>query len=240
MARSIVTFEVTSRTISPEEISKAINVDPTETWCRGGFKPNTKLPQPSNGWRFCSGESKSAAVLSQITTILQILAEVPDRLKLLESEVQSRLAIVYYSDQKSYEITLSAKLLEQLSEFRCILDFDGYFLCGGVPSRSSDQIISSLVVSAAFASKDSGCPVPAPSVVRASDPLALDEILLRLRDEVLQFQRDCIMEPGDPVGGLVIEISRNVVENGCFLAPSLVKLISEFRMDVKFRFACVI
>ena len=111
------------------EISRKLELEPTETWLKGdAWLPNK--PRPHSNWEIHSPVDRSEIFLdTHIKAVLDIIE--PKRLKIFELREQGgdigiNCVGYYYSEHPGFH--LSAELLSRLAAFSLDVDFDLYCL----------------------------------------------------------------------------------------------------------------
>lgn len=113
------------------EITRKVELEPTETWLKEDAWYYTQRPRPFSGWKLYSTLDSSEIFLdAHINAILDLIE--PKREQILELQAQGcKIGIncvgYYYSANPGF--SLSAKLLSRLAKFSFDVDFDLYCLC---------------------------------------------------------------------------------------------------------------
>ena len=113
------------------EITRKLEIEPTETWLKGDAWYHPQRPRPFSRWKLCSPLDRSEIFLdTHIEAVLDIIE--PKRTQILELQTQGytigmNCVGYYYSANPGFG--LSAKLLSRLAAFQMDVDFDLYCSC---------------------------------------------------------------------------------------------------------------
>ncbi|MCU0354519.1 MAG: DUF4279 domain-containing protein [Cytophagales bacterium] len=118
-----------SDTLSPDEISETLQLEPTDSWKKGDFtKYRRNLPQPSNFWAYGTEYEESWDINEQIRKVISQL----DRNKLRELTVDKGVQAILEGVIEIYDsapaIYLEKETIDFAYETGCSFDFDIYNL----------------------------------------------------------------------------------------------------------------
>ncbi len=124
------------------EITRQLELEPTETWLKGDVWYYPQRPRPFSRWKLCSPLDRSEIFLDRhIEAVLNIIE--PKRTRILELQTHGctigmNCVGYYYSSNPGFG--LSAKLLSRLAAFSMDVDFDLYCLCANEDEQESKKM----------------------------------------------------------------------------------------------------
>jgi Domain of unknown function (DUF4279) len=128
----LANFSLTGFTISPNEMSGIIGINPTKTWEIGDTIGKSNLQRKENGWVLSSSLDKSSELEEQISDLLQQLK--PKWANLLDvcSEYDAEISCAVYSyNSQGPSMHLGKEMLKLLAELNAEVDIDYYSLEAG-------------------------------------------------------------------------------------------------------------
>ncbi|MCL5054703.1 MAG: DUF4279 domain-containing protein [Firmicutes bacterium] len=117
---------------SPEEISAALEIQPTMTWRKGDLRKNTIIKETENGWELKSSLSLSDTIEDHIRHLLSIIESQEDKFVTYLEQCEGELSCAIYcrklEEKYNPGIHLDRDILKRVAKFGISIDFDIYFL----------------------------------------------------------------------------------------------------------------
>lgn len=119
---------------SPDEITKKLGIEPTETLIKGDYrffgkgKHLIKKLNKQNAWILKSPLSQKVKPDRHLEHILNIIQSKKQRFIEIFNKYDSRISLAIYWDYCNPGITLDKKILKELAELNIEVGFDTYYL----------------------------------------------------------------------------------------------------------------
>jgi hypothetical protein len=109
----------------PNELTRLLKVEPSETWRQGQPIPPSRVAQPMSGWRLCSDSPNEHSIEVHADALFKKLAPIWSELVRVCSGMEVELSCVSYS-ARAPEIHLSSFAIRKLAELSGSIDVDVY------------------------------------------------------------------------------------------------------------------
>ncbi len=119
-------FIITGINVTPDEITKAIGITPTETWKLGDLSEKTTLRKKHNGWRISTGYHQDFDLEKYIKQLFEILLPKSEIITTFcrENELDCELSCAAYVIDETPSTNFSKKIISDLAKLNASLDFD--------------------------------------------------------------------------------------------------------------------
>ena len=124
---AIARLKILSTVRTAEEITKTLGIACDRCWRKGDTRAKTSIIEQKNGWILDSGMPRSAALSTQIESLLARLFPRAAEIKLLSRDDEVELSCVVYAASPP-ALNFTHPILHQLSEMGASLDIDLYIL----------------------------------------------------------------------------------------------------------------
>jgi Domain of unknown function (DUF4279) len=124
-----VEFLLTGFEISPEEITNAIGIEPTESWHIDDTIEKTKIKRKENGWTLSSGLDKSSELEEHLSALFEQLQVRWTIFTSLCSKYDSEISCAIYSyEAQGPSIHFDKEIVKYIAELNAEIDIDYYCL----------------------------------------------------------------------------------------------------------------
>ena len=120
---------------SPEELTRQLEIQPTETLKKGeyrmvGKKNPTKMLNKINYWKFAPNVSEDVSIERQFKILLEKLKPFKENFIKVSKKYTLRITCAAYYYEINPGINLSPEILEEIAQLHAEIRFDLYFLGG--------------------------------------------------------------------------------------------------------------
>lgn len=120
-------FTITG-SFEPEEITRRVGVEPTESWRKGEVHPKNQRKRKFSRWSLASRLDRSAELEAHIRDVLVQVDQKPAEFQSVSREYGGRMQLVGYWNNLYPGLYLDQSLVESLARYALSVDFDFYYL----------------------------------------------------------------------------------------------------------------
>mgnify|MGYP001018388942 CR=1 FL=1 len=120
-------FTITG-SFEPEEITRRVGVEPTESWRKGEVHPKNQRERKFSRWSLASRLDRSAELEAHIRDVLVQVDQKPAEFQSVSREYGGRMQLVGYWNNLYPGLYLDQSLVESLARYALSVDFDFYYL----------------------------------------------------------------------------------------------------------------
>ena len=125
--RQYAYFTITD-SFDPEDITRRIGVQPTESWRKGDLHPKTRHERKFSRWSLRSRLNDEAYLEEHVRDVLAQLEQNVSAFQQLAQEFGGHINLVAYYHEQFTGLTLDSALIEALAKYRLGVDCDFYYL----------------------------------------------------------------------------------------------------------------
>lgn len=124
MDERYVEVTIFSETLTANEISNYLELQPDHSWAPGDLRGKSGLVERNHGWRINSQLPTTTDVELQVTATLKRLCDVADKFQKLPEDLDKQLRCIIYSTNANSGIYFSLEVVRAAAELGLSLDVD--------------------------------------------------------------------------------------------------------------------
>ena len=128
MTTIIAELSIYGEDLKPDQVTLALNVEPTKTWLRGDIRnPRTNAAYDYGCWKTCT-EENSSPLEEHMHTLIERVAKCIDLIMSLVTQHgwEVEISVVIHLADESPDISLSKEVLKWMCRLGASLDIDMY------------------------------------------------------------------------------------------------------------------